>query len=60
MEVEVQECCPHEGFYSGLGVYSRESQKLRYVLVCDSCGEEMKEIFAQEYAPNPVLKHPVL
>lgn len=27
---------------------------LRYVLVCDDCGEEMKEISALEYVPNPV------
>ena len=28
---------------------------LRYVLVCDDCGEEMKEISALEYVPKPVL-----
>jgi hypothetical protein len=52
-----QNQCPHEGFYSGLGVYSKESKTLRYVLVCDGCGEEMKEILSQEYAPNPVIEH---
>ena len=50
------ELCQHAGYYSGLGVYSRDSQMLRYVLVCDDCGEEMKEIHAQEYAPDPVLE----
>ena len=35
----VQANCPHEGFYSGLGVYSKDSKTLRYVLVCDACGQ---------------------
>jgi hypothetical protein len=48
--------CQHSGFYSGLGVYSTDSQALRYVLVCDDCGEEMQEISTQEYAPDPILK----
>jgi hypothetical protein len=37
-----------------MGTYSRESQALRYVLVCDDCGEEMQEVSTVEYAPNPV------
>jgi hypothetical protein len=36
-------------------MYSRETRVLRYVLVCDDCGEEMKEISALEYVPDPVL-----
>jgi hypothetical protein len=28
---------------------------LRYVLVCDDCGEEMKQIAALEYLPDPVF-----
>jgi len=28
---------------------------LRYVLVCDDCGEEIKEISALEYSPRPAL-----
>ena len=56
MEIHAQDGCPHSGFYSGVGVYSHESRQLRYVLVCDQCGEEMKEILAEEYAPNPVFE----
>ena len=48
--------CEHAGYYSGLGVYAKESKTLRYVLICDECGEEMKEILAQEYAPDPVFQ----
>ena len=33
MEIQMQEGCPHSGFYSGIGLYSKESQTLRYVLV---------------------------
>ena len=57
MESQAQERCPHAGFYSGVGVYSRESQTLRYVLICDECGEEMKEILATDYAPEPVFEN---
>ena len=59
METHRQDRCPHSGFFSGIGLYSKESRTLRYVLVCDECGEEMKEIHAQEYAPDPILQ-PVL
>ena len=38
-----QKPCPHAGYYSGVGHYSKDSQTLRYVLVCDECGKEMKE-----------------
>jgi hypothetical protein len=49
--------CAHSGYYSGVGLYSKDARMLRYVLVCDDCGEEMKEILAQEYAPKPSLEH---
>jgi hypothetical protein len=57
MKAQAEDRCPHSGFYSGVGLYSRESQTLRYVLVCDDCGEEMKEILATDYAPAPVFEH---
>ena len=56
MESQFDRRCSHSGFYSGMGLYSRDSGMLRYVLVCDECGEEMKEILAQDYAPNPVFE----
>jgi hypothetical protein len=49
--------CKHAGFYSGLGMYSKDSQSLRYVLICDDCGMEMQEVSKQEYTPDPVLEH---
>jgi hypothetical protein len=47
--------CRHDGYYSGVGVYVHDSQILRYLLVCDSCGEEMQEIAALDYVPSPAL-----
>jgi hypothetical protein len=38
-----------------MGLYCKRSQTLRYVLVCDDCGEEMKELSALDYAPVPVF-----
>ena len=49
------ECCRHNGYYSGMGLYVRESRILRYVLVCDECGAETKEISAEAYVPSPVF-----
>jgi len=48
--------CTHEGFHSGLGLYSREDQQLRYVLVCDDCGAEVREVATQSYAPDPLFE----
>ena len=47
--------CAHEGFHSGLGIYSRELEHIRYVLICDDCGAEVREVLTEEYAPNPLL-----
>ena len=47
--------CPHAGFHSGIGFYSKEAEQIRYVLVCDACGAETKEVFNEPYAPNPLL-----
>ena len=52
---EANDCCQHAGYHSGRGFYSQDSRTLRYVLVCDDCGEEMKQIAALEYAPDPVF-----
>jgi hypothetical protein len=48
--------CRHDGYYSGVGIYAHDSQRLRWVLVCDDCGTEMKEISALDYAPDPVFE----
>ena len=44
--------CEHSGFHSGVGKLSRDFQSIRFVVVCDECGTEMREVHAQEYVPN--------
>jgi hypothetical protein len=51
-----QGSCEHSGFHSGLGLYSKDSQQIRYVLVCDECGEEVRQVSVEPYVPNPVFE----
>jgi hypothetical protein len=56
MDSQRFEGCAHSGYYSAVGLYSKDARMLRYVLICDDCGEEMQEILEQEYAPKPVIE----
>ena len=47
--------CSHAGYHSGIGVYSKDAEQIRYVLVCDDCGQETREVFLEPYVPNPLL-----
>ncbi len=47
--------CSHAGYHSGIGVYSKDAEQIRYVLVCDDCGQETREVFIEPYVPNPLL-----
>ena len=42
--------CDHSGFHSGVGQMSRDFQSIRFVVVCDGCGKEMREVHVEEYA----------
>ena len=42
--------CDHSGFHSGVGRLVHELQAIRFVLVCDGCGEEMREVHVEDYA----------
>lgn len=44
--------CRHDGFHSGEGRYEAETQTLHYVVVCDSCHAEVREVHAERYAPR--------
>jgi hypothetical protein len=44
--------CDHSGFHSGEGRYSRETQTLRYIVVCDACRTELREVTSERYAPS--------
>jgi hypothetical protein len=47
--------CSHHGYHSGVGYYSQEQQQIRYVMVCDECGIEVREVYVEPYAPDPVI-----
>lgn len=44
--------CSHDGFHSGEGRYERATRTLRYVLVCDTCHAEVREVLVQSYVPE--------
>jgi hypothetical protein len=44
--------CTHDGFHSGEGRYETATQTLRYVIVCDACRAELREVLVQKYAPQ--------
>jgi len=44
--------CSHDGFHSGEGRYNPDTQQLRYVVVCDSCSSEVREVLSERYAPT--------
>lgn len=44
--------CIHDGFQSGQGRYDQATQQLRYVIVCDSCDAELREVLVQQYVPG--------
>lgn len=43
--------CMHDGFYSATSHYDRECEELHFVLVCEACGQEMREVERVAYAP---------
>lgn len=44
--------CRHDGFHSGEGRYEAETHTLRYVMVCDACQAELREVHAERYTPE--------
>jgi hypothetical protein len=46
------ESCDHVGFHSGRGSYDPATNQLRYVIVCDACETEVRELERQEYRPD--------
>ena len=44
--------CDHQGFHSGEGRYDASSRTLRYVVVCDACRAELREVSVETYAPR--------
>jgi len=44
--------CDHNGYHSGVGKLSLDFGAIRFILVCDDCGEEMREVHVEQYAPE--------
>ena len=44
--------CDHAGFHSGAGRYDAATETLRYVVVCEACEAELREVLVQPYAPS--------
>ena len=42
--------CDHDGFHSGIGKLTRDFGAIRFVLVCDDCGAETREVHVEQYA----------
>ena len=45
------EPCDHVGFHSGRVSYDPLTEQLRYVIICDACEAEVRELETQEYRP---------
>jgi hypothetical protein len=46
------EPCEHVGFHTGRGRYDQAAGRLRYVVVCDDCDAEVRELESQDYRPQ--------
>jgi hypothetical protein len=44
--------CSHDGFHSGEGRYEPKTATLRYVIVCEACRQEMREVLVERYTPS--------
>ena len=44
--------CSHDGFHCGEGRYEPKTATLRYVIVCEACRMEMREVLVQRYTPD--------
>ena len=46
------EPCEHVGFHTGQGRYDQTAERLRYVIVCDACEAEVRELESEDYRPR--------
>jgi hypothetical protein len=44
--------CLHQQCHSGASRYSHERAQMRYVIVCDACNAELRELGAVDYQPR--------
>jgi hypothetical protein len=50
--------CDHSGLHSGIGRYSHSFKAIRFVVVCDRCGAECREVQIEAYEPRFVADAP--
>jgi hypothetical protein len=50
--------CDHSGLHSGIARYSRQFKAIRFVVICDRCGEECREVQVDAYEPRFVADAP--
>ena len=50
--------CDHSGLHSGIGRYSRQVKAIRFVVICESCGKECREVEVAAYEPRFVADAP--
>jgi hypothetical protein len=48
---QIMPTCSHNGFHSGEGRYEPKTATLRYVVVCEACRQEIREVSVQSYTP---------
>jgi len=44
--------CSHDGFHTGHGRYDANTRQLRYIVTCDACGTELREVLVEPYSPT--------
>lgn len=49
------DACNHAGYHSGQSRYAHATAELRYVVVCEACGDEVRLVESVAYRPDPRL-----
>ncbi len=50
------DACNHAGYHSGQSRYTHATAELRYVVVCEACGDEVRLVESVAYRPDPRLE----
>jgi hypothetical protein len=45
--------CDHAELHSAQTRYAPDMGQLRYVVICDACGAEVRELGSVDYRPDP-------
>ena len=45
--------CDHAEYHSAQTRYAADVAQLRYIVVCDNCGAELRELGTTDYRPEP-------